>query len=102
MTAAPDDSHIPDVLRELMSVDAGRQQVTAEVDARGLLCPLPLLKAKQALRPLMAGELLRVLATDSGSLKDFVAFAQLTGQVLIEGFDLQDGAYCYLLRKQSS
>lgn len=85
-----------------MSADAGNQPVTAEVDARGLVCPLPLLRARQALRPLVAGDLLRVWATDSGSLKDFVAFAQLTGQVLLEGFDLRDGAYCYLLRKQSS
>lgn len=98
---APDYSHIPDVLLDLMAADTGNRPVAAEVDARGLVCPLPLLKAKQALRPLAAGELLRVWATDSGSLKDFVAFAQLTGQ-LLEGFDLRDGAYCYLIRKQSS
>lgn len=102
MVAAPDYSHIPEVLRELMPGNATSLPVVAEVDARGLTCPLPLLRAKQALRPLAAGELLRVWATDSGSLKDFVAFAQLTGQVVLEGFDLQDGAYCYLIRKQSS
>jgi tRNA 2-thiouridine synthesizing protein A len=98
----PDFSHIPDVLRELMSAGALSQPVAAEVDARGLTCPLPLLRAKQALRPLAAGDLLRVWATDSGSLRDFVAFSQLTGQVVFEGFELHDGAYCYLIRKQSS
>jgi tRNA 2-thiouridine synthesizing protein A len=101
VVTAPDHSHIPDLLLGLMTADAGDQLVAAEVDARGLMCPMPLLKAKQALRPLAAGDLLRVWATDSGSLKDFVAFAQLTGQ-LLEGFDLRDGAYCYLIRKQSS
>lgn len=102
MAATPDYSHIPEVLRDLMTVNTLSEPVAKEVDARGLACPLPLLRAKQALRPLLAGELLRVWATDSGSLKDFVAFAQLTGQVVLEGFDLQDGAYCYLIRKQSS
>ena len=102
LVAVPDYSHIPEVLRELMQADTAGLSVAAEVDARGLTCPLPLLRAKQALRPLAAGELLRVWATDSGSLKDFAAFAQLTGQVVLEGFDLQDGAYCYLIRKQSS
>ena len=101
LTATPDLSHIPEALLRLMAPDVDCRAVAAEVDARELACPLPLLKAKQGLRPLLDGELLRVWATDSGSLKDFIAFAQLTGQVL-EGFDLRDGAYCYLIRKQSS
>ncbi|RYY77332.1 MAG: sulfurtransferase TusA family protein [Gammaproteobacteria bacterium] len=72
--------------------------VSLEVDARGLACPLPLLKAKQGLRNVEQGELLRVLATDAGSLKDFVSFAQLTGQVL-ESFCIHDNYYCFVLRK---
>lgn len=71
---------------------------TAEVDARDLACPLPLLKAKQGLRNLAAGDLLRVLATDSGSLKDFVSFAQLAGHE-ITAFYMQDHVYYYLIRK---
>ena len=74
-------------------------EVDSEVDARQLACPLPLLKAKQGLRNLKHGELLRVLTTDSGSLKDFVSFAQLTGQV-IERFYVQDSFYCFVIRKQ--
>ncbi len=74
-------------------------EVDAEVDARQLACPLPLLKAKQGLRNLDHGELLRVLATDAGSLKDFVSFAHLTGQV-IERFYAQDACYCFVIRKQ--
>lgn len=76
------------------------QSVSAELDTQGLMCPLPLLKTKQALRNLAVGDLLRVIATDSGSLKDFVAFAQITGQIM-EGFYTQDGAYYYLIRKYS-
>jgi tRNA 2-thiouridine synthesizing protein A len=59
---------------------------------------LPLLKAKQGLRNLQPDELLRVLATDAGALKDFVSFAQLTGQVIAQ-FWAQDGCYCFVLRK---
>ncbi len=82
-----------------MSTSALTHPVQLEVDARDLACPMPLLKARQGLRNLAQGELLRVLATDAGSLKDFVSFAQLTGQKL-EAFDAQDGVYCYLIRKQ--
>lgn len=89
---------IPSDLRAVESVTAKTQPVNGEIDARQLVCPLPLLKAKQGLRNLQAGELLRVLATDSGSLKDFVSFAQLTG-LAIEAFCADDGEYCYVIRK---
>ena len=58
--------------------------VEKEVDARGLNCPLPILKAKKALAELHSGQLLRVLSTDPGSLRDFQAFARQTGNELIE------------------
>ena len=58
--------------------------VDAEVDARGLNCPLPILKAKKALAGMSSGQLLRVLATDPGSLRDFQAFARQTGNELVE------------------
>lgn len=55
-----------------------------ELDARGLSCPLPILKAKKALAEMATGEILRVLATDPGSVRDFQAFARQTGNTLIE------------------
>ncbi len=70
-----------------------------EVDARGLDCPLPLLKAKQALNKLSSGERLRVLATDAGSVRDFRVFAEQSGHQLLESSE-RDGVYSYLLQKQ--
>jgi TusA-related sulfurtransferase len=59
-------------------------KVDLEVDARGLNCPLPILKAKKALAGMQSGQLLRVLATDPGSVRDFQAFARQTGNELVE------------------
>ncbi len=70
-----------------------------QLDARGLACPLPLLKAKQALNKLNSGECLRVLATDAGSVRDFKSFTDLSGHSLLESTE-QDGYYLYLLRKK--
>lgn len=55
-----------------------------ELDARGLNCPLPILKAKKALTDMLSGQLLRVVATDAGSVRDFQAFAKQTGNELVE------------------
>ncbi len=55
-----------------------------EIDARGLNCPLPILKAKKALAEMASGQLLKVLATDVGSVRDFQAFAKQTGNELVE------------------
>ena len=55
-----------------------------EIDTRGLNCPLPILKAKKALAEMSSGQLLKVVATDKGSLKDFQAFAKQTGNELVE------------------
>jgi TusA-related sulfurtransferase len=55
-----------------------------EVDARGLNCPLPILKAKKALNTMQSGQTLRVVATDAGSVRDFQAFAKQTGNDLVE------------------
>jgi tRNA 2-thiouridine synthesizing protein A len=90
---------VPQALIALIDANVLTQVVAAEMDACGLHCPLPLLKARQALHELGVGELLRVLATDAGSLKDFVSFAQITGQV-IQGFYMQDGVYYYLICKR--
>lgn len=69
-----------------------------EVDARGLACPLPLLKAKQVLNQLSTGEQLIVLATDEGSVRDFKTFSELSGNLLLES--VQTGEhYRYVLQK---
>ena len=60
-----------------------------ELDARGLICPLPILKAKKALSDMHSGEILKVLATDPGSVRDFQAFARQTGNDLIDQQALQ-------------
>ncbi len=55
-----------------------------ELDARGLNCPLPILKAKKALSEMLSGQTLRVVSTDAGSVRDFQAFAKQTGNELVE------------------
>jgi tRNA 2-thiouridine synthesizing protein A len=57
---------------------------TKELDTRGLNCPLPILKAKKALADMLSGEVLKVVATDPGSMRDFQAFARQTGNELVE------------------
>ena len=59
-------------------------QFDKEIDTSGLNCPLPILKAKKALAELNSGHTLKVIATDKGSLRDFQAFAQQTGNELID------------------
>ena len=58
--------------------------IDKELDARGLNCPLPILKAKKALADMQSGQTLRVVATDAGSVRDFQAFAKQTGNELLE------------------
>ncbi len=59
-------------------------QIDQELDARGLNCPLPILKAKKALTGMQSGQLLKVISTDQGSLRDFAAFAKQTGNTLLD------------------
>ena len=59
-------------------------EIDKELDARGLNCPLPILKAKKALADMQSGQTLRVVATDAGSMRDFQAFAKQTGNELLE------------------
>lgn len=67
------------------------------LDARGLSCPLPVLKAKKAMRKVAPGSLLKVLATDPGSVADFQAFCEVTGHTL-ESHTERDGVFEYLIR----
>ena len=70
-----------------------------DLDARGLNCPLPILKAKKALAEMMSGEVLRVVATDSGSVRDFQAFAKQTGNQLLEQSESEEEFTFYMRRK---
>lgn len=71
-----------------------------ELDARGLNCPLPILRAKKALNELTGGQVLRIMATDPGSVKDFQAFAQQTGNELLDSREA-NGEFHFLLRKKA-
>jgi len=73
--------------------------VDKELDARGLNCPLPILKAKKALADMSSGQTLRIVATDSGSVRDFQAFAKQTGNDLVEQ-QTQGGEYVTVLRRR--
>ena len=59
-------------------------QIDKEIDTRGLNCPLPILKAKKALTDMQSGQLLKVVSTDAGSVRDFQAFAKQTGNELVD------------------
>ena len=70
-----------------------------ELDTRGLNCPLPILKAKKALADMNSGEVLKVVATDPGSMRDFQAFARQTGNELLEQSSAADEFVHYLKRR---
>ena len=69
-----------------------------ELDARGLNCPLPILRAKKTLNAMSVGEVLKIIATDPGSVKDFEAFATQTGNELM-GSSEDNGEFLFLLKK---
>jgi len=70
-----------------------------ELDARGLNCPLPILRAKKTLNELTSGQVLKILATDPGSIKDFAAFAKQTGNELLSTAEA-GGEYTFLMKKK--
>lgn len=70
-----------------------------EIDTRGLNCPLPILKAKKALTDMQSGQLLRVVSTDAGSVRDFQAFARQTGNELVEQTS-GAGEFVHVLRRR--
>ncbi len=70
-----------------------------ELDTRGLNCPLPILKAKKALADMRSGEVLKVVATDPGSMRDFQAFARQTGNELVEQESSNDEFIHFLRRR---
>ena len=78
-----------------MSVEA----IAQRVDARGLSCPLPIVRTAIAIKGVASGELIEVLATDPGSTKDFVAWTKTTGNELVES-SIDEGVYRFLLRRK--
>jgi TusA-related sulfurtransferase len=74
-------------------------QIDKEIDTRGLNCPLPILKAKKALAELQSGQVLKVVSTDAGSMRDFQAFAKQTGNELLDQ-QTQDTDYIHILRRR--
>lgn len=69
------------------------------LDARGLKCPMPIVKTAQQIKTIAAGELLEVLATDPGSVADFAAWSRSTGNELVEN-SFADGVYRFVLRRK--
>ena len=70
-----------------------------EVDARGLACPLPILRTKKALATLKSGQVLHILATDPGSVKDFQAFCRQTGNELLDQ-SLKDNEFEFYMKRK--
>ena len=72
-------------------------EIAQRVDAKGLACPMPIVKTAQAMKALAPGALLEVVATDPGSVKDFAAWAKTTGNELVES-TAEGGVYRFVLR----
>jgi len=70
-----------------------------ELDARGMNCPLPILKTKKSLADMASGQVLRVVSTDSGSVKDMQAFANQTGNTLVSQTE-ESGEYVFFMQKK--
>lgn len=70
----------------------------SELDASGLNCPLPILRAKKAIAAMDAGQTLKIIATDPGSVKDFEAFCKQTGNELVSSGE-EDGKFAFLIKK---
>jgi tRNA 2-thiouridine synthesizing protein A len=81
-----------------MAEMAGDEATAVVLDAQGLLCPLPVLRARKAMKEVPAGGLLRVLATDPGAVKDFQHFCEATGSTLLESRE-SEGVFTFLIRK---
>jgi tRNA 2-thiouridine synthesizing protein A len=73
--------------------------VDSELDARGLSCPLPILRAKKSLSEMNSGQVLRIVATDKGALNDFAEFCRKTGNELLSS-TAQDGELVFLIRRR--
>ena len=75
------------------------QTIDREIDARGLNCPLPILRTKKALNDMTSGQMIRIMATDPASVRDFQAFARQTGNELLEHGE-EGGAFWFVLKRR--
>ncbi|MBV8209607.1 MAG: sulfurtransferase TusA family protein [Burkholderiaceae bacterium] len=75
------------------------EEYDREVDARGLACPLPILRAKKALAEMQSGQILKIVCTDRGSVRDFQAFAKQTGNDLLRQVTAET-EYVHFLRRR--
>jgi tRNA 2-thiouridine synthesizing protein A len=75
------------------------QQHDKEIDTRGLNCPLPILRTKKALSDVQSGQVLKVVATDPGSVKDFETFSKQTGHLLLSHAEA-NGEFTFFMRKK--
>ncbi len=80
-----------------MATDA--RQIAQVVDAKGLSCPMPIVKTAQAIKTVASGALIEVLATDAGSLKDFAAWTKTTGNELVEQTS-DAGVFRFVIRRK--
>ena len=87
------------ILRPAHPYPSIMQTIDREIDARGLNCPLPILRTKKALNDMTSGQMIRIMATDPSSVRDFQAFARQTGNELL-GQGEQDGAFWFVLKRR--
>ena len=81
------------------TLDSDTMEFHKDLDARGLNCPLPILKAKKALADMETGQVLKIVATDTGSVRDFQAFAKQTGNALLAHTHI-NGEFTFLMRRK--
>ena len=82
-----------------LTLDSDTVEIHKDLDARGLNCPLPILKAKKALADMETEQVLRIVATDTGSVRDFQAFAKQTGNALLAHTHI-NGEFTFLMRRK--
>jgi len=80
-------------------IDSQGMQHDKEIDTRGLNCPLPILRAKKALADVLSGQVLKIVATDPGSVRDFETFAKQTGHALLAHAEAH-GEFTFYLKKK--
>jgi tRNA 2-thiouridine synthesizing protein A len=83
----------------LNSQGATTMSFDKELDTRGMNCPLPILKTKKALAEMASGQVLKVVSTDAGSVKDMAAFANQTGNTLVSSAE-EKGEYVFMMKKK--
>ena len=88
-------THVMDTVMETET----QVQIDRELDARGLNCPLPILRTKKSLNDMIPGQVLKVVATDPGSVRDFQAFSKQTGNQLLSSTE-DKGEFLFLMRKR--